>query len=75
MRRMSAALRQRLLPRLTAQWLQIVQLAIQPFPRHCTPASVSFFNHALRYRGEYTFCPAQGIAQLRYKPLMRFTPA
>jgi hypothetical protein len=31
MRRMSAALRQQLLPRLTAQWFQIVQLAIQPF--------------------------------------------
>jgi len=33
--------------------------------RRRTPASDSFSSQILRWRGEYTLSPAQGIAQLR----------
>jgi hypothetical protein len=59
---MLAALRQQFLPRFPTQGLQVVQLLKQSFRSTPYSASVSCFNQVLRCRGEYTFCPAQGMA-------------
>jgi hypothetical protein len=71
-RRMFVALRQHLLPGLSAQWLQIIQLLIQPF----RPAPYPRLRHLLQpctaVPRRISFCPAQGTAQLRYNPLIRF---